>query len=65
MTSLCGTSEAALLGYRQEVLHLPQLNLGLHLLNVTGKGDLDYCFFEQTISSRAIIRGPQNNRFFI
>jgi hypothetical protein len=55
VASLCGASEAALLGDRQEIPHLPQLNLNPHLINVSEKGGVDYCFFKQTISSEAII----------
>jgi hypothetical protein len=55
MASLCGPSEAALLGDRQEILHLPQLDLYPHLINVSEKEGVDYCFFEPTIASKAII----------
>ena len=45
----------ALLGDRQEILHLPQLDLHPHLINVSEKEGVDYCFFEPTIASKAII----------
>jgi hypothetical protein len=37
VASLCGASEAALLGDRQEIPHLPQLDLYPHLINVSEK----------------------------
>jgi hypothetical protein len=55
VASLCGASEAALLGDRQEIPHLPQLDLYPHLINVSEKEGADYCFFKQIISFEAII----------
>jgi hypothetical protein len=48
--SLCGACEAALFSDRQEILHLPQLDLYRHLINLSEKDDTDYCFFEQIIA---------------
>ena len=50
MASLCSPSEAVLLSDCQEILHLPQLDLYPHLINVSEKDDNDYCFFEQIIA---------------
>jgi hypothetical protein len=55
VASLCSPSEAALLGDRHEILHLSQLDLDLHLINVSENEGVEYCFFKRTISSEAII----------
>ena len=55
VASLCGPREAVLLSDCQEILHLPQLDLYPHLINVSEKEGVDYCFFKQTISFQAII----------
>lgn len=52
VASLCNPSEAALLSDRQEILHLPQLDLYLHTLNVSEKVAVYYCYFRQIIDSR-------------
>jgi hypothetical protein len=52
VASLCSPSETMLLGDCQEILHLPQLDLYPHLINVSEKDGADYCFFEQTIAFR-------------
>ena len=58
MASLRRACKAVLLGNSQEVFHLPQLDLCLHILNVSENGNVDDCFFERIISSRAIIEKP-------
>jgi hypothetical protein len=55
MASFRGASKASLLCDCEEVSHLPELNLSMHLLNVSEKENADYCFFKQIISSKAII----------
>jgi hypothetical protein len=55
MASFRGAREAALFCDCKEILHLPQLDLYPHLINVSEKEGADYCFFKQTISSEAII----------
>ncbi len=55
MASSSGTSKAVPLGNRQEVSHLPELGLCIHLLNISEKEGTDYFFHRQIVSFEAII----------
>jgi hypothetical protein len=62
VASLCGAREAALFSDRQEILHLPQLDLYPHLINVSEKDGANYCFFEQIIAFKGNNRKTCANR---
>lgn len=55
MASLCSPSEAVLLSDCQEILHLPELNLYPHMINVGEKEVSIIAFSSRLLLSKAII----------